>query len=185
MLFISAGHNTKGKKDPGAVANGHEEANLTAEFRNIQLQYLASRGIKAISDKDEESLATYLKRIQTGTGSVVFESHFNAATPAATGIEIVIPERHTREEYECAKEMALAAHKLLKLPLRGKNKDGVITEAETARKSLALMRKEGINILSEICFITNANDLKAYFANKGKLVQVWCDILIKYDEMFK
>lgn len=184
MLFISAGHNTKGKKDPGAIGNGHKEADLTAEFRDMMVQHYNTKGIKVITDRDEESLGEYLKRIKPGDASVVFESHFNAATnPTATGIEIVIPDRHTRLEYECAKEMALAAHQLLKLQLRGKRKDGVITEAETARKSLAIMRKEGINVLAEICFISNPKDLKAYFSNKGSLAQAWCDILKRYDDM--
>ena len=35
MVFISAGHNPKGQRDPGAVSGNLAEADLTEEFKNI------------------------------------------------------------------------------------------------------------------------------------------------------
>ena len=177
MIFSSAGH---GGSDPGAIANGYREADLTIEFRDLLNKELTELGAKFISDKDGETLGAYLGRIKTGDGSIIHEVHFNAATPAATGIEVVIPDRHTREEFNCAFELAAAIQKHTGLKLRGDK--GVITEGQTHRGKLGLMRPEGINLLTEMCFISNANDLKQYFQAKEAIAKDFAIILKKYDD---
>lgn len=181
MIFNSAGHNKIG--DPGACANGHQEADLTIDLRNLINKHLENLGAKFVGDKDNETLGQYLSRIQPGNGSVVYETHFNAATPAATGVEVVIPDRHTTHEYDAAKEIASAISCLTGLSLRGKLKNGVITESETARGKLGLMREEGINLLSEVCFISNKSDLDKYFAAKDAIALRIAQILKKYDDL--
>jgi N-acetylmuramoyl-L-alanine amidase len=42
------------------------------------------------------------------------------------------------------------------------------------------MRLKGENILIEMCFITNANDMASYQANKVQLAESLADVLIKY-----
>lgn len=177
MIFNSAGHY---KQDPGAVANGYKEADLTIEFRDLLNKELKALGAKTISDKDEENLGEYLSRIKTGDGSVVHEVHFNAATPSATGIEIVIPDRHTTDEFNCARELAAAINQFTGLKLRGDK--GVITESATHRGKLAVMRPEGLNVLTEMCFISNPNDLEKYFAAKHSIAKAFAVILKKYDD---
>ena len=72
--FISAGYNTKGiKTDNGAVCGDVVEAKQTILIRDAVVgeykkNYPTS---KIITDKDDETLAQYLKRIETGNGSVV------------------------------------------------------------------------------------------------------------------
>lgn len=180
MIFNSAGHSDK---DPGAVANGYKEAELAKEFRNLINVNLDKLKAKYKNDLDSESLGQYLGRIQPGTGSVVYETHFNAATPQATGVEVVIPDRHTNYEYEAAKEIASVIACATGLTLRGKKKNGVITESETARGKLGIMREEGINLLSEICFITNKSDLERFFQAKHVIAARIADILKKYDDL--
>lgn len=177
-IFNSAGHSNS---DPGAIGNGHKEADLTKEFRDMVNNHLKQMGANVISDIDSESLAQYLNRIKPGTSSVVHETHFNAATPQATGVEVIIPNRYTQQEFDCAREIAAAISTTTGLVLRG-NK-GVKTESETHRGSLALMRKEGLNVLTEICFISNATDLHKYFAVKNQVAKQVATILKKYDDM--
>lgn len=183
MIFNSAGHNTKGPRvDPGAIANGYREADLTAEFRNLVNGHLKAIGASFKTDTDEESLAEYLGRIKTGSGSVIHETHFNAGVPTATGIEVIVPEKPSDAEVKCARELAAEVHRLTNLPLRGEM--GVKTEFETHRGRLGIMRPEGINVLTEICFISNRQDLDAYFAVKDALAASFAKILKKYDDMF-
>ena len=178
MIFISAGHF---KKDPGAVANGYKEAELTIEFRDLIIAELEKLGAKFISDRDDENLGEYLGRIKTGNGSVVCEIHFNAAAPSATGVEVIIPNRYTTEEFDCAAELALAIQSSTGLVLRGRK--GVKSESETHRGSLALMRKEGITVLPEMCFISNINDLNKYFSKKNEIAAKFAEILTKYEAL--
>lgn len=178
--FISAGHNPKGYKvDPGAVGNGKREADLTVEFRNLVTASLKSKGYTAITDNDDEPLATYLKRIQSGNGSVVLEFHFDASANAtATGTTALIGGDADKNDKAFAKELV----DVTALTLNIKNR-GVISETESHRGRLGLMREQGIVSLLELCFISNVNDLKAYDANKTVLAGKIADLIIKYDKL--
>lgn len=180
MIFISAGHNPNGiKKDSGAVANGYHEANLTVEFRNLVVKQLQKKGVKYIVDQEDETLATYLERIQTGSGSVVLEFHFDAAANAtATGTTGVIGNDADRLDVAFAKELIDAAATTFGIKNRG-----VIKENQTHRGKLGLMREKGIVALVELGFITNKNDLKQYHSNKERLAIIYADIAIRYENL--
>jgi N-acetylmuramoyl-L-alanine amidase len=146
--------------------------------------YITQSGGRLITDNDIETLAQYLKRIQPGDGSVVCEIHFNAsASPSATGTETIIPYRHTKEEFALARELSAAINKHTGLLLRGDK--GVITERDSHRGSLGLMREEGMNALIEVAFISNQNDLRVYRQNKDNIAREIAAVLIKYDALIK
>jgi N-acetylmuramoyl-L-alanine amidase len=180
MIFISAGHNTKGlKTDPGAIGNGFKEADLTVEIRDLVIAELKRLKIPYISDNDDERLGTYLERIKTGNGSVVLEFHFDAsANSSATGTTALIEAEADRLDRAFAKELSDATANILGIRNRG-----VKTEAESHRGRLALMREEGIICLLEVCFISNSQDVALYKANKEKLAMQIAQILIKYEKM--
>lgn len=186
MIFLSAGHHLK---DPGAVANGTTEAALTMELRDLIIVALKAKAAKFITDDDRETLTQYLNRIKPGDGSVLCELHFNASTnPKATGVEVLIPSRggSTAEqamERKLAESIANMISKHAGLIRRGKL--GVITEAESHRGSLAFMREPGINVLVEVGFITNVNDLAAYRRNKEKIAVGLAQLLIEADGWVK
>ena len=178
--FISAGHNPKGiKRDPGAVANGYTEAELAVEFRNLVVAELLKRKVKVITDKDDERLGDYLKRIQTGSGSVVLEFHFDAATSStATGTTSLFGKDADRLDKAFAKELVDTTSQVLAIKNRGAK-----SEAESHRGSLGLMREQGIVSLLELCFISNLEDLKKYQNNKELLAIHIADIVERYEKM--
>ena len=180
MIFISAGHNPKGiKPDPGAVANGYKEADLAIDFRNLVCQCLTARGVKFITDKDDERLGEYLKRIQTGNGSVVVEYHFDAAASKdATGTTGLVGVDADRLDKGFATELTNATAECFGIKNRG-----VKSEAESHRGSLGLMREQGIVALIELGFISNVNDMKAYNFYKIKLAKIHAEIIERYEKL--
>jgi N-acetylmuramoyl-L-alanine amidase len=180
MVFISAGHNPKGiKVDPGAVGNGFREADLAIEFRDLVIKECLRLGLKVIQDKDDERLGTYLERIKTGSGSVVIEFHFDAAaSTSATGTTALIEAEADRLDKAFAKELVELTSKTFGIKNRG-----VITEKESHRGSLGLMREEGIICLLELCFISNKQDVQLYKANKEKLAFSIARVLKKYEDL--
>jgi N-acetylmuramoyl-L-alanine amidase len=180
MIFVSAGHNPGGvKPDPGAIGNGKREADLTLEFRNLVTAELHKQGAKFITDNDNERLGEYLSRIKTGTGSVVLEFHFDAAANAkATGTTVLIGGDADKNDKDFAKELAEATAAILGIKNRG-----VISETESHRGRLGLMKEEGILALLEICFISNPSDLSAYEKYKTFLAAKIAAILIKYEAL--
>lgn len=180
MIFPSAGHNPKGIKiDPGAIGNGFHEADLTVEFRNLVAECLTARGVAFVTDKDDERLGEYLKRIQTGSGSVVVEYHFDAAESAtATGTTALIGNDADRLDKAFALELVNSTAKQFGIKNRG-----VKTEAESHRGSLGLMRESGTVALVELAFISNINDLNAYQKNKHELAKIHAEILERYEKL--
>ena len=180
MIFLSAGHNPHGiKVDPGAAANGYREADLAVEFRNLVVNELIKSSAKFITDQDHERLADYLKRIETGNGSVVLEFHFDAsANPRVSGCSTIVGSDGDRLDIAFAKEIANVTSAILGIKNRG-----VISEAQTHRGRLGLMRENGIVSLLELGFITNTIDLKCYNTNKVKLAKEIAKILVRYDSL--
>ena len=180
MIFISAGHNPKGiKVDPGAIGNGYHEADLAVEFRSLVVAILRGKKIEVKTDKDDERLGEYLKRIQTGNGSVVLEFHFDAAeTSSATGTTALIGNDSDRLDKAFAKELVEACATTLSIKNRG-----VKPEAESHRGSLGLMREEGTVALLEICFISNKEDVFQYQNNKMSLASKIAEIVERYEKL--
>lgn len=180
MVFISAGHNPNGlRPDPGAIANGYHEANLASEFRNLVTEQLKKIGVSYVSDKDDERLGTYLERIKTGSGSVVLEFHFDAASNAsASGTTALIEAESDRLDRAFAKELSDLTSTILGIPNRG-----VKSETQSHRGRLALMREEGIICLLELGFITNINDLNKYNSNKHKLAVEMAKVIKRYEDL--
>ena len=182
MIFISAGHNSKSKTikpDSGAVANGYQEGDLTIDFRDRVCRCLTEMKVPFITDYEEESLSMYLNRIKTGSGSVVIEYHFDSAdSSTASGTTSIVEEEADRLDKSFATEIANANSSILGLRNRG-----VISEAESHRGRLGLMREEGIICLSELCFISSIDDLKKYFAYRDVLARRHAEIIVKYENM--
>ena len=182
MIFISDGHNSQSKtikQDPGAINSKNiKEGDLTIEFIDLVSSFLTMKGIAHKRDSKEENLQMYTERIQTGDGSVVYEAHFDAATPDATGTTALIEIDGDRLDKACAKEIADATASELGIKNRG-----VKTEADTRHKRLALMKENGIVVLHEICFITNDSDMAKYQAKKKDLAKAVAEILIKYEKI--
>lgn len=181
MIFISAGHNSKSKtikQDPGATANGLKEGDLTIEFRDLVKRELDLLGARYISDSEEENLSMYLKRIQTGNGSVVVEYHFDAAAPTATGCTALVEEEADRLDRAFAKELVDTTASILGIRNRG-----TISEADSHRGRLGLMREDGIICLLELGFITNPEDIQRYNLKKVELAKAHAAIIVKYEKI--
>lgn len=177
--FISAGHYLK---DTGAVSGNLKENEKTIEFKNLilpELNKLYGPNGKVVVDNDAETLSQYLGRIKPGTGSVICEFHFDAASPAtATGSTAIIGDDADRLDKAFAKELVDTTSNLLSIKNRG-----VITESQSHRGKLGLMRKVGIVSLLEICFLTNPNDMAAYEKYKYCLAKELAAIIKKYDDI--
>lgn len=180
-IFYSSGHYLKGPngEDPGAIALGNKESELTQDFETYVLASFKKFPNTVFTDTPTETLSQYLGRIKPGTSSVICETHFNAFNGKATGVEVLVPNDPTKDERSLAGEISLNFSKIMGIPNRG-----VRTESESKRGRLALMRPNGMNVLIEICFMDNPDDIKKYQATKKQLAEVLASLLIKYDNLY-
>lgn len=174
--YISAGHHLK---DPGAVANGLKEADLTVRVRDEVVRIVKDKGYKVFTDSDKETLAEYLGRIKPGEASVVVEFHFDAASnPKASGTSAFYADNADQNDISFAKEMANVGAIVMGIPNRGHQ-----SEAQSHRGKLGLLRKQGIVCLVEVAFITNPADLVSFEANFKLLCQKYAETIMRYDDL--
>src|SRR5690606_5445362 len=177
MIFLSAGHHDK---DPGAIANGVKEADLTVELRDLSFQELIKIGANVTMDKNFETLSQYLARIKPGSGSVVCEIHFNAAAPQATGVETIVKAGASAAEKRLAERINSLVGNATGLVNRG-----VKDETQSHRGRLAILHtKAGISVLPEICFITNKNDLQLYRKGMRQIAKDLARALKDADDLY-
>jgi N-acetylmuramoyl-L-alanine amidase len=165
-VYVSAGHTRTGR-DKGAISPYAVEGELTHEFRNILNNELRSLGIFTIVDADNTIAADtirFFKSLLTQK-SLFIDIHFNSGPEVAHGAEIIIPDAASTLEVELAKSL----QNILTEYFRDR---GVKREKDTARKQIGVLRQlSGINILLEICFISNKNDVDKYHTNKKKIAK--------------
>jgi N-acetylmuramoyl-L-alanine amidase len=175
-IYPLAGHSNT---DPGAMAGGYKEADLTSELRNLVISEMKKRNyLNFETDDDKDNLSTVLKKINPGKKDILLDIHFNSANPTASGTEVFVSNYAGSTSQKFAKELVDGSAKILGIANRG-----VKPESQSARKRLAVVNKNGSAALLEVCFITNANDIAKYQANKNRLAVFIADLLIKYDTL--
>lgn len=174
-IFISAGHsNASGKDklgkiiDRGAQGNGYIEGELAVEFRDLLVKELRTLGVEPTIDSNDSVLLKSIAffKSKTSSDSIVLEVHWNASSAKATGVEVLVPTNPSDFEKSKAKEISNLISKVLNIKDRG-----VKTEADSQRGRLGWMRLTGENLLIEMCFITNKEDMESYQINKNKLAK--------------
>lgn len=177
-VFLSAGHSPK---EPGAAGNGYKEELLAIEFRDLLTTELKALGVNPVLDDNQNALSktlAYFKNL-TATDSICVDIHWNASdNPLATGTEVLVPLQYSSFEYNLATVLANEIKNSIGTKLRGTN--GVKTEADSHHGRLGWMRLTGENILIEMCFISNAQDMDKYQKNKNKLAKNLAVILKAY-----
>ena len=179
MIYLLAGHTPKGiNQDPGAVANGFREADLTMELRDMVADRLRSMGYEVYEDDDTHRLQQVLNGIDSNESDIVFDIHFNAG--GGTGVECIVPERSTELERDLANKVNVMLSNMLRIKNRG-----VKGEQLTARKRIAVMRENGINCLLETCFIDNKTDMTQYQLRKTEVATELALLIAEFEDKLK
>lgn len=176
--FISAGHDLRNK---GAQANDFAEEREMINFRNLVISKYKKMypNSKVVQDNDIEPLRDYLKRIQTGNGSVVVEFHLDYfSNSKVSGTSVWVGDDADKLDLSFAKELAQAGATTMGIPNRG-----VFREKQSFHKKLGLMREQGIVALVEIVPISNKGDMEKFHKYMDALAFEYARIIKKYDDM--
>ena len=171
-IIISAGH---GGNDPGAVANGYTERDLSIEFRELLAKELLLLGVKPLIDDNKNALKQTLAWLvgKYSSKDILLDIHWNAASSKARGTEVIVPDNASIFENNFAKNI------LNVFVSNGFINRGVKPESQTARKRLGWMRPPAENILIEMGFITNLLDINLYQNLKYKLAKESAFVIYK------
>lgn len=187
IIAIEAGHGADLKTlkgDPGAMAtDGKCEAERTMELTKILKNKLEKKGYKVILVRDgnyEMSLGAKQRRINEIKPDLSLSIHFNSAkNPVATGTE-VLANKKSLEIYgeDFAMDMAKSISKKQGIPNRG-----VVHVGEDKGERRLYTRSNRINsanLLLEICFTSNSEEVKNYDSIRYLVAQGIADTIEKY-----
>lgn len=165
-LFVSAGHSNT---DPGAVGNGHTEADIVLPLRDLICDELENR---VTYDRDGirgQNLPLRKAIEMASRHDVAIELHCNAAAnPTATGVETLShPDDFPLGELICE-----AISDTLGIANRGAKDEG------SGQHSRLGFVSRGDGIIVELFFITNKADMAAYYRHKDALAQAVARVLI-------
>lgn len=178
MIYLSAGHHNA---DSGAVSGKFVERDLTKEMRGLIELNLDQKQV--IKDKDFETNSQYQSRIKPGSGSVVFDIHFNAGPPTATGTECFVNKKDFADKNSLSFKMAEEISKTTAYVLGIKNR-GVKSESQSQHPRIGVLNlNSGVSVLWEICFISSVLDMQKYVLLKDRLSKEIALILKKYDAL--
>lgn len=179
--FISAGHNNS---DPGAVANGYKESEITIAIRNEIAKN--AKATEIILDKDFETNRQYQGRIKPGNGSVLFDIHLDAAgNSKVSGVSCFVNKKDFANKkslsYQMAERFCKTYSEILGIPNRG-----VKSESASQHSRIGILNLgAGIAVLCEVDFITSPTAVQNILAKKECLGKTGADILQEFDDMIK
>lgn len=183
-IYLTAGHQIINGKGTGAHSQWGDEAVQAKRIVDRVSEILRSRSVNVSNDKPSDPLGTVVSWLvgRVNGSDIVCDIHFNAAgTDKANGTEVIIPKKYTQQELELASHMAENIKIALGTKLRSGAMiyKGVKTEDETPHKTLGMLSKpyKAKNILVEVCFLTNKDDIVSYFQNFEKLCTNIADVL--------
>lgn len=185
-VYLTAGHNIINGKGNGAFGIREQNGKVfdeALEARKLTDDVIAHLKkwykVTAHTDKKETLLPAVISWLVSivKKDDLAIEFHFNAGVPAAHGTEVIIPRINDVREKDFAAMLSFNMADCLGIRNRG-----VKTEADTAHKSIGILNKPkaATNILAEICFITNHNDVSAYRREYNNLVQTISDTIGNY-----
>jgi N-acetylmuramoyl-L-alanine amidase len=169
-ILVSAGHNDK---DPGACANGYQEATLATKMRDRVASYLKGQGLVCTTDGKPGENQDLAKAIDLcKVHDIAVEIHFNAATPQAHGVEALCKP----SEKALAQAICVAINKTTGLTLRGDQ--GYKPDDSGHHPRLGFCEANGI--ILEVCFITSATDMATYVKNKEAVALSVANVIAAY-----
>ena len=165
-LFISAGHS---HSDPGAVGNGHAEADIVLEFRDLVADELRDKVVFAKDGERGQNLPLRDAIRKASVHDVAVEFHCNAfSSPSATGVETLSGD----EDKPLGEALCASISETLGIPNRGAKGEG------SGQHSRLGFIRDGGGIIVELFFISNPQDVAAYFRHKRALAQAVARVLI-------
>lgn len=176
-IYLIAGHNlTPSGTGTGAVGI-IDEAKESIILRDFIASELVRQGITPERDFDTGSLNTVISWLLSKVckKDIMIDIHFNAsASPSASGSEIILPNKYTAEERVIAETLLSTITNTL-----GTKSRGIKTEKDTAVGSIGILNKpDCLNVLLEVCFVSNNEDVITYRKNcKHLAINIALDLL--------
>ncbi len=159
-ILLIAGH---GQGDPGAVGNGHKEAECTRHFTELLAKHLGWGLDVEVYDTKQDLIQTRNYASLMSYDQII-EIHFNAASnPEAKGCEVLISQDRKANNVDNACLGALGKY-FTNRGIKLRDKEGL--------GNMRQFQAMGIDYrLLELCFISNANDMKVYFENAENIAK--------------
>ncbi len=170
--LISAGH---GAADPGACANGHTEAAIALEMRELVANRLLEMRHTVLQDGGQGQNLPLQQALALVKGTdLAVELHCNAAANAqAGGVEVIAPPALKLVAQRIARAIAGETGQ----KLRGQS--GWSDQSQSQHAKLAFVQAGGLIV--EMVFISNRADLQTFLAFKDRVAMAIAGAICAYE----
>lgn len=169
-VIITAGH---GAGDPGACANGQQEADLALWLRDTVAFALRNRGVEVIEDGGDgqnKPLRDAVALLKANPDAEAWEIHFNAsANVGAQGVEVLAPAKLKSR----AQKVAAAISTVTQSPLRG----DFGWKATNSGQHHRLAFCEAGGAIIEVEFISCSRALTAYLNRRAEVAEALAAVI--------
>jgi N-acetylmuramoyl-L-alanine amidase len=172
-IYLIAGHNGKGS---GAASRYGDEGEETIQVRNDLAQALRNNSVDVKTDEDRMRLRDVIKWVSRAKkNDLILDIHFNAFNGSAHGTEVFVANEHSYVERSIAEKLCDAICDSL-----GTFNRGVKPESKTARRRIGILSgkpRHAINVLIEVCFIDNEEDMIKYDNRYWEMIDAMAKVL--------
>lgn len=170
--LISAGHSAT---DPGACANGHTEAAIALDMRDLVAKRLLEMRHTVLSDGGLGENLPLKQAVAMVKGTdLAVELHCNAAVNLqAGGVEVIAPPALKLVAQRIARAIAGETGQ----KLRGQG--GWIDQSQSQHAKLAFVQAGGLIV--EMVFISNLADLRGFLAVKERVAMAIAGAMCAYE----
>lgn len=175
IILVSAGHSNI---DPGVTRGALREADFTLLLRNLISRRLKYMGVPHITDGSDgvNFSLPYAMQLEKTVNGTKLEIHLNGGLlDMAQGTEALSLAEHKIE----AKKLALVTSQVLGTPLRGQS--GWKDQSKAGPHSRLGFCMMG-GIILEVCFLTNAAEMKKLEARIDNLAEKLADTLMELNK---
>lgn len=172
IILVSAGHSTVPPRDPGAIGSGYVEATEAVRLRDSIATRLRAKGVIVLEDGVDGESDPLKKAIGLARQShIAIEIHFNGNTkPSISGVEVYAKT----DKRNIAQSLAAAIADATGLKTRGGD-GGYRPDNSGQHQRLGFCEAGGLVV--EVCFISNADDMRRYSQNFDKIAENISDVL--------
>lgn len=154
---ITAGHSDA---EPGNTWNGHREADLMLQLRDIVAGKLREKGHEVLEDgRDKQNLPLRDAIALVSQVDIAIELHTNALTEKSSGVEVVAASQHSF----LAQRLAKSIGDVLEIPLRRQGGWYPLDQHIRDRNFTAGFCRAG-GLIVEVFFQSNKQELERYLS---------------------
>lgn len=178
--YFTAGHTIVRGKGTGVHSPfGDEAVEARKLVTDVAKRLYDCHNVMVITDDDNWTLRQVINwlSLKLSKADIAIDFHFNAFNGKAHGTEVLVPATPSDTERDLAVDICQCISKTLGIRSRGMKREN---ESQHKRLGVLHSKEDATNLLVEVCFIDNEDDVRKYRHHYWTLVSNLASTIAPY-----